>query len=41
MSRYYIDALFSEPLGQLAAAVGAVLVVVGLFLNHRIARVDL
>jgi len=41
MSRYYIDALFSEPLGRVAAAAGGVLVVVGLFLNRRIAQVDL
>ena len=40
-SRYYIDTLLSEPIGRLAAAAGAVLVVVGLFLNHRIAQVDL
>jgi tight adherence protein B len=40
-SRYYVDALFSEPLGRLAALVSGVLVVLGLFLNHRIARVDL
>jgi tight adherence protein B len=40
-SRYYIDTLLSEPIGRLAAAVGAGLVVVGLYLNHRIAQVDL
>jgi tight adherence protein B len=40
-SRYYIDALLSEPIGRLAAAAGAVLVLIGLFLNHRIAQVDL
>jgi tight adherence protein B len=40
-SRYYIDTLLSEPIGRLAAAAGAVLVVVGLFLNHRIAQVDM
>ena len=40
-SRYYIDTLFSEPLGRLAALVGACLVALGLFLNHRIAQVDL
>lgn len=40
-SRYYIDTLLSEPIGRLAAAAGAVLVLTGLYLNHRIARVDL
>jgi tight adherence protein B len=40
-SRYYIDTLLSDPIGRLAAAVGFGLVVVGLYLNHRIAQVDL
>jgi tight adherence protein B len=40
-SRYYIDTLLSEPIGRAAAGAGAVLVVVGLYLNHRIAQVDL
>jgi tight adherence protein B len=40
-SRYYIDTLFSEPIGRLAAVVGVALVGVGLVLNHRIAQVDL
>ena len=40
-SRYYVDTLLSEPLGRLAATVGGVLVVVGLYLNHLIAQVDL
>ena len=40
-SRYYIDTLISEPIGRLAAIVGTGLVLLGLFLNHRIARVDL
>ena len=40
-SRYYIDTLLSDPLGRLAAAAGAGLVVVGLYLNHRIAQVDM
>jgi Flp pilus assembly protein TadB len=40
-SRYYIDTLFSEPLGRLAAVASGVLVLIGLFLNHRIAKVEL
>ena len=40
-SRYYVDTLFSDPIGRLAAAVGGCLVVVGLYLNHRIAQVEL
>jgi tight adherence protein B len=40
-SRYYVDTLFSEPIGRLAAAAGGVLVLIGLYLNHRIAQVDL
>lgn len=40
-SRYYIDTLFSEPIGRVAAAVGGLLVLIGLYLNHRIAQVDL
>jgi len=40
-SRYYIDTLLSDPIGRLAAAAGAGLVVVGLYLNHRIAQVDM
>jgi tight adherence protein B len=40
-SRYYIDTLLSEPIGRIAAAVGGVLVLVGLYLNHRIAQVDM
>src|SRR5262249_21345104 len=40
-SRYYVDTLLSEPLGQIAAGVGVTLVAIGLFLNHRIAQVDL
>lgn len=40
-SRYYIDTLLSEPLGRVAAAIGGVLVIVGLYLNHRIAQVDM
>jgi tight adherence protein B len=40
-SRYYVETLFGEPVGRLAVAVSAVLVVVGLYLNSRIARVEL
>lgn len=40
-SRYYIDALFASPVGRLAALASGCLVLLGLFLNHRIASVDL
>ena len=40
-SRYYIDTLFSEPIGRVAAGFGGLLVLIGLYLNHRIAQVDL
>lgn len=40
-SRYYIDTLLSDPVGRLAAGVGGGLVLIGLFLNHRISQVDL
>jgi tight adherence protein B len=40
-SRYYVDTLFSEPIGQIAVATGGALVLLGLFLNHRIAQVDM
>ena len=40
-SRYYVDTLLSDPIGRLAAGVGAGLVLVGLYLNHRIAQVDM
>src|SRR5919199_1224714 len=40
-SRYYIETLLSEPIGRLAAAAGFGLVLVGLFMSHRIAKVDL
>jgi tight adherence protein B len=40
-SRYYVDTLFSDPIGRLAALAGGCLVFLGLFLNHRIAQVDL
>jgi tight adherence protein B len=40
-SRYYVEALLSSPAGRLAALASACLVLLGLFLNHRIAHVDL
>jgi tight adherence protein B len=40
-SRYYVEALLSSPAGRLAAVASAGLVMLGLFLNHRIAKVDL
>ncbi|GAC1327529.1 MAG: type II secretion system F family protein [Chloroflexota bacterium] len=40
-SRYYVDTLLSDPIGRLAAGVGGALVVIGLYLNHRIAQVEL
>ena len=40
-SRYYVDALFASPIGRLAAVASGCLVLLGLFLNHRIADVDL
>ena len=40
-SRYYIETLLSDPFGRMAAVAGFGLVLLGLFLNHRIAKVDL
>ena len=40
-SRYYIDALLGDPIGRLAAATSAVLCMIGLYINHRIADVNL
>jgi tight adherence protein B len=39
-SRYYVEALISDPIGRLAAFGGGLLVLIGLYLNNRIARVD-
>jgi tight adherence protein B len=39
-SQYYVQTLFSSPTGRIATAVGGVLVVVGLYVNRRIATVD-
>jgi hypothetical protein len=36
-----VDTLFSDPIGRLAAVGGGILVAIGLFLNHRIAQVEL
>jgi tight adherence protein B len=40
-SRYYIDALIGDPLGRLAAAASIALCGIGLYINHRIADVNL
>ena len=40
-SRYYIDALLGDPIGRLAAAASGVLCMIGLYINHRIADVNL
>jgi tight adherence protein B len=40
-SRYYIDALLADPLGRIAALGSLVLCGIGLYLNHRIADVNL
>jgi tight adherence protein B len=39
-SRYYIDTLLNSQTGRIAAAVGGVLVVIGILINRRIATVD-
>ena len=41
VSRYYIDTLLTSNYGRLALVVATVLVCIGLFLNHRIARVEM
>jgi tight adherence protein B len=40
-SRYYVDALLGDPIGRLAALASVVLCCVGLYINHRIADVNL
>jgi tight adherence protein B len=40
-SRYYVDTLLSDPLGRIAALAGVVLCAIGLYINHRIADVNL
>jgi tight adherence protein B len=41
LSRYYLEMLFDEPIGRIALIGSAVLVVIGLTLNRRIASVDM
>ena len=41
VSRYYIDSLLNSNVGRLALVVAVVLVLIGLFLNHRIAKVEM
>jgi tight adherence protein B len=41
VSRYYIDTLLNSTIGRLALVAAVVLVLIGLFLNHRIARVEM
>jgi tight adherence protein B len=40
-SRYYINILLTDPRGQLALGVSACFTLAGLYLNHRIAQVEL
>ncbi len=40
-SRYYIDTLLADPMGRIAAGAGGCLVLIGLYLNHRIAQGEL
>jgi tight adherence protein B len=40
VARYYVDTLFGDPVGRLAAVVGAILVIIGLYLNNRIAQIE-
>ncbi len=40
VARYYVDTLVEDPVGRLAALVGVVLVLLGLFLNNRIAQIE-
>lgn len=41
VSRYYVDTLLTSTIGRVALVVATGLVLLGLFLNHRIARVEL
>ena len=40
VARYYVDTLLGDPIGRLAALAGGVLVVLGLYLNNRIAQIE-
>jgi tight adherence protein B len=40
VARYYVDTLLGDPIGRLAALAGGVLVVIGLYVNSRIAQID-
>jgi tight adherence protein B len=40
VARYYVDTLLQDPIGRLAAVIGGVLVIVGLYLNNRIAQIE-
>jgi tight adherence protein B len=41
MSRYYVEMLFQEPIGRVALVISAVLVIIGLTLNRKIASVEM
>lgn len=41
VSRYYLEMLVSEPIGRIALLVSGVLVAIGLFLNRRIASIEM
>ena len=41
LSRYYLEMLFDEPIGRIALVFSAVLVVIGLTINRRIASVEM
>jgi tight adherence protein B len=41
LSRYYVQMLFDEPIGRMALVGSGVMVVIGLFLNRRIASVEM
>jgi len=41
LSRYYLEMLFNEPIGRVALVISAVLVIIGLTVNRRIASVEM